>query len=120
MVVLVRGLRSGMPFPGNQIFQEKSGKFLVPNIQEHPLPSTVSVPPFGTGHFPSRLSPENETGIPEFEIWYFYSRNSRNSELLRNFLLGTENSNITLVASVKCFTFSVQLLDILHAILHVI
>ena len=55
-------------FPGTGFSQEKSGKFPVPSIREHPLPGPVSVPPFGTGQFPSRLSPENETGIHKFEI----------------------------------------------------
>ena len=41
-----------------------------------------------TGHFPFRLSPENESGIPEIEILYFNSRNSRNSILVGNFLIG--------------------------------
>ena len=45
-----------------------SRKFPIPSIREHPLPGPVSVPPFWTGHFLSRLSPEKETGIPEFEI----------------------------------------------------
>ena len=70
-----------MLFPGNQIFPEKSGKFPVPSIWEHPHPGPVSVPPFGTGHFLSRLSTEKETGIPEFEIFGKFGK---------NFLLGTE------------------------------
>ena len=57
-ILNTRGLRSRMPFPGNRIFPEK--------IRE--IPGPVSVPPFGTGQLPSRLSPENEMGIPEFEI----------------------------------------------------
>ena len=74
-------------FPGTGFFPEKSGEFLVPSIQEDPLSVPVSVPPFGTGQFLSRLSHKNETGIPEFEIsgkipeiWYWTG----------NFLLGTE------------------------------
>ena len=77
-------------FPGTGFFLEKSGKFPIPSIREHPLPGPVSVPPFGTGHFPSRLSPENETGIPEFEISGKFGKNFRNSVLDGNFLLGTE------------------------------
>ena len=84
MVHVVRNMWMGVEvcipechFPGTGFFQEKFRKFPVPSIQEHPLPGTISVLPFGSGHFPSRLSPENETGIPEFEILYFNSRNSR-------------------------------------------
>ena len=73
-------------FPG--FFPEKSGKFSVPGIQEYPLPGPVPAPPLGTGHFPFRLSRENETGIPELEILYLNSRNSRNSVLDRKFPVG--------------------------------
>ena len=75
-------------FPGTGFFPEKYRKFPIPSIWEHPLTGTVSVPPFGTGHFPSRLSPKNETGIPKFEIMYFNSRHSQNSVLLWNLLVG--------------------------------
>ena len=69
-----------------QIFYGKCGKFLVPSIQPLPVPSYYR--PFKTGYFPSRLSPENETETPEFEILYLNSQNSQNSVLLRNFLIG--------------------------------
>ena len=51
----------------------KSGKFPIPSIWKHLLPSPNSVPPTQDWPLPipSRLSPENETGIPEFEILYF-------------------------------------------------
>ena len=55
-------------FPGTGFFPKKSGKFPVPSIREHPLPSPNSVPAFGSGFFPSRLSPENEMGIPEIKL----------------------------------------------------
>ena len=47
-----RGLHSRMPFPGNQFFPKKNGKFPVPSIWEHPLPGPDSVPAFETGCFP--------------------------------------------------------------------
>ena len=50
-----------------------------PGIQDQPLPVLSNSRPFKTGHFPSHLSPKNETGIPEFEILYFNSRNSLSS-----------------------------------------
>ena len=66
-----------MPFPGIWIFPRK--------IREISCPVHS-----GTSSSRYRLSPKNEMGILEFEIWYF---NSRNSVLLGIFLLGTENSN---------------------------
>ena len=45
-------------FPGTRFFPEKSEKFPIPSIREDPLPGPVSVPPIGTGKFPSRLSPK--------------------------------------------------------------
>ena len=60
----------------------------VPSIREHPLHGPVSVPRFRTGHFPSHLSPENETGIPEFEISGKFGKNSRNSVLDGKFPVG--------------------------------
>ena len=71
--LLVSGLEVCVPechFPGTGFFPEKSGKFPVPSIWEHPLPGPVSVPPFGTGHFPSCLSPQKETGIPKACMFY--------------------------------------------------
>ena len=79
-----------MPFSGTRFFLEKSGKFPVLSIWDHPLPGPVSVPPFGSCHFPSQLSPENETGIPKFEILGKFRKKSRNLVLDGNFLLGTE------------------------------
>ena len=67
-------------------FSQNSGKFSVPSIQDHPLPFPSNSHPFKTGHFPSYLNPENETGTPKFEILYF---SSQNSVLPGNFLLGT-------------------------------
>ena len=51
------------------------------------IPGPVSVPPFGTGQFPSCLSPENETGTPEFEI---SGKIPKIQYWTGNFLLGTE------------------------------
>ena len=39
-------------FPGNRYFPQKSRKFPVPSIREHPIPGPDSVPAFGTGCFP--------------------------------------------------------------------
>ena len=69
-------------FPGTGYFLKKFWKFPVPSIREHPIPGPGSVPAFGNGQLPSRLSPENETGIPEFEISGKFGTG--------NFLLGTE------------------------------
>ena len=55
-------------FPGTGYFPKKIGKFPVPSIWKHPIPGPGSLPAFGTGQLPSRLSPENEMGIPKFEI----------------------------------------------------
>ena len=74
-------------FPGIGSFPE-SGKFPVPSIREHPLPGPVSVLPFGTGQLLSRLSPKNETGIPEFEISGKFGKNSQNSVLDGKFPVG--------------------------------
>ena len=52
------------------------------------FPVLSSIPPFGTGHFPSRLSPKNEMGIPEFEISGKIGKNSRNSVLDWKFPVG--------------------------------
>ena len=78
-------------FLGTGFFPQKSEKFPIPSIQEHPLPGPVSIPPFGTGHFPSRLSPENETGIPEFESPGKFGKNSQNSVLDGKFPVGYWN-----------------------------
>ena len=68
-----------MPFPR---------KFPVSSIWEDPLPGPVSVPPIGTGQFPSRLSPKNETGIPEFEISGKLKKKSQNLVLDAKFPVG--------------------------------
>ena len=86
-----RGLHSRSRFLGTEFFPGKFGNFPVPSIREHPLPGPVSVPPFGTGQLPSRLSPENETGIPEFEISGKFGKNSRNSVLDGKFPVGYWN-----------------------------
>ena len=78
-------------FPGTGFFPVKSGKFPVPSIREDPLPGPVSVPPFGTGQLPSRLSPKNETGIPKFEISGKFGKNSRNLLLDGKFPVGYWN-----------------------------
>ena len=75
-------------FSGTRFFPEKSRKFPLPSIREHPLSGPVSVPPFGTGQFPSRLSPKNETGIPKFEVLEKFGKNSRNSVLDGKFAVG--------------------------------
>ena len=75
-------------YPGTGFFPEKSGKFPVPSIWEDPLPGPVSVLPIRTGQFPSRLSPENETGIPKFEISGKFGKNSQNSVLDGKFPVG--------------------------------
>ena len=63
-------------FPGTGFFPKKSGKFPIPSIREHPLPSPDSVLAFGTGCFPvsfiswifpefSRvMRPENQSLVP--------------------------------------------------------
>ena len=83
-----RGLRSRSRFLGTEFFPRKFRNFPVPSIRENPLPGPVSVPPFGTGQLPSRLSPENKTGIPEFEISGKFGKNSRNSVLDGKFPVG--------------------------------
>ena len=74
-----------MLFPRHRIFPGKIWKISCLDHLGTSSSGTVSVPLFWTGHFPFCLSPENEMGIPEFEIFYF---NSRNSVLLGNFLVG--------------------------------
>ena len=51
----IRGLRSQMAFAGTGNFPEKSGKFPVQSIREHPLPGPDLVPTFGTPYSWSRL-----------------------------------------------------------------
>ena len=57
-----------MPFPRTGFFPEKSGKFPVPGIREHPLPGPDSVPVFGTGFFPSCFRSGNIWEFPN-AIW---------------------------------------------------
>ena len=64
--------------PREPDISRKKGKSTVSNLREHPLPS------FGVGFFPSRISPKNKTGIPEFEILYLILRP------FKTFLSGTE------------------------------
>ena len=78
VLLFIRGLRSRMPFPGNRIFSKK--------IREIPGPEHS-----GTSSSRSRLSPENETGIPEFEISGKIRENSRNSVLDGKFPVGYWN-----------------------------
>ena len=77
-------VQTQISFFGYQIFSRKIQEISHP---EHSRPATsilYNSCPFKTGHFPSRLSPKNETGIPEFpKIQY----------CLGIFLLGAENSN---------------------------
>ena len=81
-----RGLRSRSRFLSTKFFP---GKLISrsSSIREYTLPGPVSVPPIRTGQFLSRLSPKNETEIPEFEI------SGKIPEIrywTGNFLLGTE------------------------------
>ena len=80
-----------MPIPGNRIFPEKIQEIPSPKHLGTSYPRPGSVPAFGTGQLPSRLSPENEMGkIPE--IWYWTG----------NFLLGTEICYINGCSTIFC------------------
>ena len=77
-----------MPFPGNWIFPGKIRESSISSIWEDPLPGPDSVPAFGTGFFPSRLSPKNETEIPKFKLHIKIQDLSWNSVLDGKFPVG--------------------------------
>ena len=63
-----KGLRSWSHFLGTKFFHEKCRKFSVLSIHDQPLLFPSNSQLFKTTHFPSRLSPKNETGIPKFNF----------------------------------------------------
>ena len=66
--IKVLGLEVSVPkwhFPGTGNFPEKSGKFPIPSIREHPLPGPDLVPAFGTALSPVSFKVGKHSGIPE-------------------------------------------------------
>ena len=61
----------GLVFWLLNFFPKKCGKFPIPSIQDQPLPIPSNSHPFKTGHFPSRLSPENEWEFPNLKFCIF-------------------------------------------------